>query len=145
MDHSSNPITVLTDEQSWARLEATPIGRLITNVAGIIDVTPINFVVDDHSLVFRTAPGDKLAKLVINDEVVFEADEIGAETAWSVIVRGHAAPLELEEEIHRAEELPLRPFVPTLKPVFVRITPTSISGRAFVTGEETRREDQQDG
>lgn len=36
-----------------------------------------------------------------------------------------------ELDIEEAEATPLQPWIPTLKYRFVRITPTSITGRAF--------------
>lgn len=155
MESSSDPITTLTAEESWQRLATAQVGRLVTHVAGVIDITPINFVVDAHasaslgeggghrSIVFRTAPGDKLAKVLISGDVVFEADQIAHDGAWSVIVRGSASVLDSEAEILEAESLPLRTFVPTLKTEYVRIVPAEVTGRSFVFGEEPRREDHQ--
>ena len=48
----------------------------------------------------------------------------------SVVLRGRARQLEEDEE-HRAENVPLRPWVPSLKFNVVEIRPTEISGRAF--------------
>ena len=145
MDENRDPVTVLTEEECWRRLGSQAVGRLITRVGDAIDVVPINFVLDGRSAVFRTAAGTKLAGLTINDAVLLEADEVGEESGWSVVLRGRAAALETEAERHAAEALPLRPFVPTLKPTFVRIEAESISGRHYRFGEEPRREDQQDG
>ena len=76
------------------------------------------YVVDHHhetgknTLLFRTNEGSKLLGVVMNDDVAFEIDEHGEEHAMSVILRGHARKLEEDEE-HRAENLPLRPWVPS--------------------------------
>ena len=48
----------------------------------------------------------------------------------SVVVHGRARKLE-EDEAHRADNLPLRPWVPTLKYNVVEIEPTSLTGRRF--------------
>ncbi|MBK0422778.1 pyridoxamine 5'-phosphate oxidase family protein [Leucobacter sp. CSA2] len=145
MEFISDPVTKLTDEQCWERLGTEQVGRLVTHVVDVVDVVPINFVLDGRTLVFRTAGGSKLAGLTINSDVLFEVDRFDDEGGWSVVVRGEARALELEAEVAQAEALPLKPFVPTLKPTFVRITPTAISGRAFRFGEEPRREDEQEG
>ena len=68
------------------------------------------------------------------------------DTAASVIVRGRARVLE-GDEVYRAESLPLRPWVPTMKNVVVEIEPTELSGRRFrllvdgqgIQGEGRRR------
>ena len=63
-------------------------------------------------------------------DVAFEIDDYTDDTAASVIVRGRARVLE-GDEVYRAESLPLRPWVPTVKNVVVEIEPTELSGRRF--------------
>lgn len=145
MENTDGPVTVLSTDESWERLAATKVGRLVTNVGGVLDVAPVNYAVDNHTIVFRTAPGEKLSKLVINSSVLFEADHFGADSAWSVIVRGEAHAIERDDDVFEAEQLELHPFVPTLKTVFVRIAPQEVSGRAFAFGPEPKREDVQEG
>ena len=45
----------------------------------------------------------------------------------------------LVELKHEADALPLKPWIPTLKYNYVRIVPTSLSGRSFQRGEEPDR------
>ncbi len=66
----------------------------------------------------------------MNADVAFEIDEFDEHHARSVCIRGVARHLGEDEE-HRAENVPLRPWVPTLKYDVVEIRPTEISGRAF--------------
>ena len=139
MDDITDPVTVLADDESWARLRSHSVGRVVTRVGDILDIFPINYVVDGQSLVLRTAEGTKLAEMVISGEVLFEVDHVDDRTAWSVVVRGSARRLETEADIAAAERLTLQPLVPTLKRNFVRITATSISGREFVLGPEPER------
>jgi hypothetical protein len=42
-------------------------------------------------------------------------------------------------EIEEANELPLRPLVPTLKYIYVEVTPTEVTGRRFHLGPEPER------
>ena len=145
MEHSENPVMVLSEDDSWELVAGVSMGRLVTRVGDVVDVVPINFVVDGGTLVFRTAPGAKLAGLTVNHSVVFEVDSFDEVGGWSVVLRGTAHALETEAEVAAAEALPLRPWVPTLKTVFVRIDVESVSGRQFRFGEEPRREDVQEG
>lgn len=139
MDDVTNPVTILTDDECWERLGTQALGRLVTQVGDVLDIFPISYVVDDGTIVFRTAEGSKLVELTVNDRVLFEADEYGDTDAWSVIVRGRARRLETSAEIEAADALPLRPAVPTLKRNYVRITPESVTGRAFTLGDEPDR------
>jgi hypothetical protein len=130
----------LDEAECWSRLGQQELGRIVTNVADVLDIFPVNYVVDGRSVVFRTAEGSKLFGLTVNDSVLFEVDDHTAVDAWSVVLRGHAHVLGSADEQSAAEALPLRPWVPTVKYNFVRITPTRISGRAFLRGPEPERE-----
>jgi len=139
MLENTDGIAYLTDEECWERLSRQELGRLVTAVGDVLDIFPVNYTVDGESLVFRTAEGSKLTELSINDDVLFEVDDHTDTDAWSVVVRGHAHRLETEHEVRAADDLPLRPWVPTLKYNYVRVQPTSLSGRAFRRAEEPDR------
>lgn len=49
-------------------------------------------------LLLRTAPGTRLAELTIKENVVFQADGITSDEAWSV-VKGRARVLEQSREV----------------------------------------------
>jgi uncharacterized protein len=132
-------ITELDESECWRRLDAAEIGRLAVAPAGEVDVFPVNFVVSGGALYFRTAPGSKLLELSVNPDVAFEIDGWDEQTAFSVVVKGVAERLETQTEIDEADRLPLTPWVPTLKYRWVRINPTSVTGRSFVRGAEPAR------
>lgn len=140
-DHPNNdPVLVLTEDQCWTLLEGTQHGRLVGVVDGRPDIFPINIAADGRSIVFRTAPGTKLAEVAINENVLVEADGILSDQAWSVVVRGTAHLLNTSQEITEAEGLGLQPWVPGPKEHFVRVTPTEVSGRHFQFGPYRDRE-----
>lgn len=145
MAANTEAVTTLTPEEAWALLTTQKVGRLVTRVTDFLDIVPLNYVVDGESIVFRTAAGSKLSQLTINNEIAFETDSFDDVSGWSVVIHGTAAKVEIEAEILACEKLDLKPFVATMKPNFVRITPRSISGRSFVFGPEPRREDSQEG
>jgi nitroimidazol reductase NimA-like FMN-containing flavoprotein (pyridoxamine 5'-phosphate oxidase superfamily) len=123
-------IKVLTLEECWAILRAEEFGRFAFRLVDEIHITPINYAVDEDTLLFRTAEGSKLLGVVMGSPVAFEVDQYDEEWARSVVVRGHTRLLDEREE-HRAENVPLRPWVPTLKYNVVEIIPEVISGREF--------------
>lgn len=140
-EHPDNePVLVLDEDQCWSLLKGTQHGRLVTVVGGRADIFPVNCAVQKNSIVLRTAPGSKLAEMAVNESVVFEADGILADQAWSVVLRGTAARLETSAEREEAEELGLKPWVPTLKDFFVRISAQELSGRHFLFGPHPERE-----
>jgi nitroimidazol reductase NimA-like FMN-containing flavoprotein (pyridoxamine 5'-phosphate oxidase superfamily) len=134
---AESPVTKLSDEQCWKLLGGSSFGRLATSALGMVDIMPINYVVDKGTLVFRTAPGSKLLEISVSNIVAFEIDNYRANDAWSVVLKGTAEMITNPYDIVLAEALPLNPWVPTDKPIFVRITPTDITGRhfSFGTGE----------
>jgi nitroimidazol reductase NimA-like FMN-containing flavoprotein (pyridoxamine 5'-phosphate oxidase superfamily) len=133
----TTPVTALAESECYALLRATGLGRLAIAAAGDIDIFPVNYVVDgDGRIVFRTAPGTKLAELVIRPSVAFEIDGTIDAQLYSVIVKGEAERLEHSADIAAAEALPLRPWIPTVKEQFIRITPSWVTGRRFTPGPE---------
>ncbi|WES64458.1 pyridoxamine 5'-phosphate oxidase family protein [Microbacter sp. GSS18] len=139
MNETTDAVVPLTDEECWARLQTQELGRLVTHVGDVLDIFPVNYFVDEATILFRTAEGSKLFEISINDEVLFEVDDHTDADAWSVVVRGHAHRLEHTDEVERADSLPLKPWIPTVKYNYVRVVPTHLSGRAFVRGDEPDR------
>ena len=120
----------LTSEECWEMLRDEEFGRLAYRLVDEVHITPINYAVAGGSLLFRTAEGNKLLAVVMGSDVAFEIDRYGEDSARSVVVRGTARLLP-EDQAHRAENVPLRPWVPTLKYNVVEIEPKVVSGRAF--------------
>ena len=123
-------VTDLTLEECWQMLRDEEFGRLAFRLVDEVHITPINYAVEGRSLLFRTAEGNKLLAVVMGSQVAFEIDRYGEDSARSVVVRGNARLLP-EDEAHRAENVPLRPWVPTLRYNVVEIEPKVVSGRAF--------------
>ncbi|UZX02055.1 pyridoxamine 5'-phosphate oxidase family protein [Arthrobacter sp. CDRTa11] len=134
-----NPVLELDDEQCWKLLENTEHGRLVVSVAGEPDIFPVNYVANGRKVYLRTAPGNKLAQLTINETVLFETDGVLSDEAWSVVLRGTARVLSTSAEVAAAEELGLKSWVPTLKDFYVEIEPSSVTGRHFQFGEQPER------
>jgi nitroimidazol reductase NimA-like FMN-containing flavoprotein (pyridoxamine 5'-phosphate oxidase superfamily) len=123
-------VTELTSEECWEMLRNEEFGRLAYRLVDEVHITPINYSVQGGSLLFRTAEGNKLLAVVMGSEVAFEIDRYDEESARSVVVRGTARLLP-EDEAHRADNVPLRPWTTTLKYNVVEIQPKVVSGRAF--------------
>lgn len=133
MDARQDATEILSESECWELLDETAIGRLAVDIAGQPDIFPINFIVDKSGIVFRSAAGTKLAGAVLNGFVAFEIDgyEPSERTAWSVVVKGRASQIERMQEVFDAEHLPLFPWLAWEKPNFVRIDPTSVTGRRY--------------
>ena len=115
-------------------LDTQHLGRIGVVVAGRPIVLPINYVMDDGSIVFRTDDGTKFDAAVRGEFVAFEIDDVAPEyhTGWSILVNGVAEEIVDPDELRRAEHLPLRAWAPGAKSRYLRITPVTISGRRIV-------------
>src|ERR1700757_3996456 len=100
---TDEPVTILSEDESWRRLGGVALGRLVTTFAGEPEIFPVNYVVQDRTVLFRTAEGTKLFSAVASSSVVFEADDHDVSQGWSVIVRGRAKVVRGEADIEKAE------------------------------------------
>lgn len=138
-ENLNNPVEELEQETCWELLRTASFGRIAVSFQGEPEIYPVNFIAVDKRLLLRTAQGTKLLELTINDKVALETDSVGTHVAWSVVVRGTARAIESQNEIDAANELPLHPLIPTLKYVWVEITPAEITGRRFQLTPEPER------
>jgi uncharacterized protein len=130
------PVTVLSEDESWHRLGGVALGRLVTTFAGEPEIFPVNYVVQGRTVLFRTSEGTKLFSAISSSTVVFEADDHDVAEGWSVIVRGRAKVLRTAAEIKEAEHAQLIPWTAIHKVHYVRVTPSEITGRHFKFGPE---------
>ncbi len=128
---SSDIVTRLDEAESFRLLASSTLGRLAIAVGGRPEIFPLNYVVGDGKVYFRTAPGNKLLGLTVNSHVAFQSDFHNEREAWSVVVKGTARQLDTEAEIAAVDALNLRPWVPTEKYVYVEIAPSEITGFRF--------------
>jgi nitroimidazol reductase NimA-like FMN-containing flavoprotein (pyridoxamine 5'-phosphate oxidase superfamily) len=122
----------LSREECLALLSRTPVGR----IGGIRDgrpfVFPVNYVLDDDTVVFRTEPGTKLDSAGFGP-VAFEIDGIddAAQVGWSVIVQGVGYEITdmVDGYSEKLRELRVVPWAAGAKAHWVAIQAESITGR----------------
>ena len=138
MNNSSETVTgeVMIEEiplqECLDLLKRTFVGRIGGLAQGKPFVFPVNYVLDDQTVVFRTAPGTKLEGSGFG-RVAFEIDGVDetVKTGWSVIVQGVGTEITemLDAYSEKLRELEVVPWVPGDKAHWVAIQPESISGR----------------
>jgi len=119
----------LTEEECWSHLHSSGLGRLATAAKGIVDIFPVNYLVHNEAILFRSAPGTKLVNLTAAPLVAFEADGFDGRWHWSVVIHGRAQRLNDDADIEESGVMDLVSWSPTPKFNYVRITPTDITGR----------------
>ncbi|MBK4346964.1 pyridoxamine 5'-phosphate oxidase family protein [Lacisediminihabitans changchengi] len=132
--------TQLDAEECWSLLRTTDLGRLALMSDGSPDIVPLNYLVGDGVLYFRSAPGDKLAALGVDPAVAFEADGIYSRQRWSVVIRGTAHRVNSDSEIESSGVMELASYLSGDKWNYIRIQPLSVTGRRF--RRSPRREPQ---
>jgi hypothetical protein len=92
-------------------------------------VLPVNYVVRDEDVLFRTSPHNSIARSVNGHQAAFEVDEVDdfTQSGWSVLMRGTA---ELVEDVHDipTESRPV-PWAEGTRSLFVRVRTRTITGR----------------
>ena len=121
----------ISADECAALLRENHLGRIALVSTGLPLILPVNYVMDDTEVVFRTSSGSKFDAAVRHAPVAFEIDGIDErhQTGWSVLLRGRLHHVTDPAEIARLEQLPLVPWVPGEHPYFVRVTPSGTSGR----------------
>jgi hypothetical protein len=132
------PLEELSESECWTLLRTVDVGRFAAPTrGGGVDIFPVNHVVDQGSIVFRTAAGTKVTDAVEASEVAFEADNAACsydeqlDDPWSVVVHGVAELITIQTDLFDSFELTVRPWHVSNKPYFIRLVPTSVSGRRF--------------
>jgi uncharacterized protein len=117
----------------FLRLESVPVGRIGFVAGGEVVILPVNFMVDGQDVVFRTGTGSKLSAVEVGHYVGFEADSYdpATGTGWSVVVNGLAEVVDAAAETARLDALGLSSWGGPDGHTWVRIRPTSITGRSI--------------
>ena len=114
------------------------VGRLALCSPTGPEIYPVNFVVDERAIVFRTTPYSSLGTHAALSNVAFEVDHIdyGAREGWSVVVKGRAKVVEDPDEVDRLRALDRdpRPWAGGIRRLYIRLPWREITGR--MVGEE---------
>jgi uncharacterized protein len=134
MPDQEHPVLELDSTDSWNLLAGSELGRIAVSVGDVPEIFPVNYLAHEGIVLFCTAEGSKLVNLTINRHVAFETDGFTEDFAWSVIVHGTAEILPNGAETEASEKLLQHSWIPTVKYVFVAITPEKVTGRRFARG-----------
>ncbi len=124
-------LSVLTELECLDLLRSATIGRLVFTDGALPAVQPMNFLVEDRSILLRTSSGATWSATADGTVVAFEVDELDLENrrGWDVTVVGRARRVSDPAERERMATLPLRSWAPGPRDEFVRIGIEVVSGR----------------
>jgi nitroimidazol reductase NimA-like FMN-containing flavoprotein (pyridoxamine 5'-phosphate oxidase superfamily) len=129
----SGGLDELSPAECWQLVATQPVGRVAVIVGHYPLVFPVNFAVDDRTILYRTGVGTKLHS-IHRSNVTFQVDAIDPvhHTGWSVMIRGVAQELSPQRDrgaVSRAELGGATPWAPGERAHFIRIVADQITGR----------------
>lgn len=119
----------VSEDECLELLRTKSVGRVAFNDAEGPVVLPVNYVVDNGTMLFRTAPQNSVARHILSGPAAFEVDETDdyTESGWSVLVRGRASFAHFDE-LPDSDDRPV-PWAEGSRSLYVRITPQTVTGR----------------
>jgi uncharacterized protein len=128
-------LTELTEAECLELLATRQVGRLAyCDQDGPLAV-PVNYVIHDGNVLFRTSPHTSLGQHAPGAAVAFEVDEIDdfTQSGWSVLVRGPSEYVDADD-LPTAADARATPWPQGVRTLQVRIRPLSITGRRLLAG-----------
>jgi uncharacterized protein len=117
-------------------LAAGVIGRVICTDGALPTAQPVNYVLDDEEIIFRTANGSKLAAATRNAVIAFQLDHFDttSRTGWSVLGVGEAYEVVDPVRLVELGELQPDPWVRDHDAHTICIPLGILTGRRIVAG-----------
>ena len=125
-------LEIIDVDECWRLLASAPVGRVGFSSGGRFQILPVTYGLHDRSIVFRTAPGEKLWAAVMRQPVAFEIDAWNARdrNGWSVLVVGVADEVTDPAITEKLDRAGIAPWAPTgHADQWVRIMPEEVTGR----------------
>jgi nitroimidazol reductase NimA-like FMN-containing flavoprotein (pyridoxamine 5'-phosphate oxidase superfamily) len=138
-DQSDGGLEILSENQCRELLAERALGRIAFPLDGETEIFPVNYSTDGTIIVFRTAPGTKLARSTTT-RVAFEVDDwdVKAQVGWSVVLKGVAQEVTAGTDPFstalRARNV--QPLAPGEHEHWIAVYPAQLSGRRFRRGPE---------
>lgn len=137
--HDGTHMDALSHSECCQLLTTRSVGRIGVIIDQYPLIIPVNYAMDEQTVVIRTAPGTVVAR-ANQARVTFQVDEFDYtdNSGWSVLMRGQAKVLTVQDRgelIHRTLETGVSPWAPGERDLWIRIHPHGLSGRRIKPGE----------
>ena len=132
-------VEALTVSECRELLREHHFGRLaFLDAVGVLPVIiPVNYSLDEDTVVFRTDAGSKLHAAVRGAPVAFEVDGVDQDrqVGWSVVVRGRAEEVTDPVKLAELRQSPLVAWHPSANSRYVRVKPSQVIGRRITIAD----------
>ncbi|MDJ0382342.1 pyridoxamine 5'-phosphate oxidase family protein [Streptomyces sp. G-G2] len=129
-------LVVLSDAECRRLLSTHGIGRMAIVTANGPTVSPVNYVMADGRVAFRTS-GDGTLAAAAGTDAAFEVDQIddAMSQGWSVLVMGELSRVSEDSAVRRLDATaPSLPWAGGERTHWMTVAPSLISGRRVVRG-----------
>jgi nitroimidazol reductase NimA-like FMN-containing flavoprotein (pyridoxamine 5'-phosphate oxidase superfamily) len=126
-DHNLNELSV---EECYRRLNRHGVGRIGVEAVGGPDILPVNYRLDQSSVIIRTSPYGPLSE-ISGKAVAFEVDDFDADTksGWSVLLKGSVRAVEADELAELRSSGSPEPWPGGVRNLYLRLSPHHVTGR----------------
>jgi uncharacterized protein len=129
----------LTVSECRELLKEHHFGRLaFLDAVGVLPVIiPVNYLLDEDAVVFRTDAGSKLHAAIRGAPVAFEVDGVDQDrqVGWSVVVRGRAEEVTDPVKLAELRQSPLVAWHPSANSRYARVKPSQVIGRRITIAD----------
>lgn len=133
--HEDSAMQDIPEAECLELLAAHSVGRIAVVSGGRPLIFPVNYVLNDRTVAFRTDPGTKLDAATLG-RVAFEVDDFDPEHhgGWSVLVQGIGEEVTdaLDTWSEKVTSVALEPWAGGAKEHWVAIAVPTFSGRRIV-------------
>ncbi len=132
IDGARHVNTELTTRECWNLLTTDTTGRFSYQAGGRILIFPVNYLIHDEAIFFRTLPEGAIGSALPCAVASFEIDMVKREqsTGWAVLASGPASAVTDQDLLtYLWGRIMLEPLAAGLRDQFVRLDPAELTGR----------------
>lgn len=131
----------LTVDECRTLLQEGGVGRVGFTTPSGPRIVPVNFVVADGSIVFRTTPYSELGTYGWRSDLAFETDQLDHATrsGWSVVAVGRAEMFDDPRDVRQIQSaVSLWPWAGGRRHLYLRFRWRDLTGRRLVADHHSR-------
>ena len=130
-------LVVLEEDEALALAATMPVGRLIHVRGDRVFAAPVNVLLEQRDVLFRTAAGTELLTAARERaSAAFEVDDVvdWSRSGWSVLIRGRLSEVTDQDTVGRVLTSGLRAWAAGDRHHVLRLSGQEVTGRRLEPG-----------